>query len=399
MNQKKIRTLRANSDIRQDIVTFDSSVSSPSNIEETYLLQSEITDAQGKAVISEVKNGTYSLEVLATDYNEVYNQMNLVVTSNRDILINITPLYGVTIQVKNSSAANIEGAVVKLTPSNGVQETKNTDVNGQATFTSVPGGVYTIEISKENYQTLSTTGTITEVGETVTINYILAIMPKLVQITTAQSNYQLDTTYKYVSMLVVGKGARSNGEANIVIGGGSGMVVYKKNLEILSGTFSAINVDFTNDTLVYLLPEVGSTSEDSYIEAGNGSGYSGGSTVQYWLNGISVLDQLDGYGSNGGGNGRTGSSASTYGGGGSSGNSDRLTGGPGGDGPFGYQGNLGGATTKGTVIPLTSIFGGNGKGGNAYFGGGTSRGGGAGGWNAYGPGDGIVCLYYHNDPL
>ena len=222
-------------------------------------------------------------------------------------------------------------------------------------------------------------------------------------------------------MLVVGKGARSNGEANIVIGGGSGMVVYKKNLEILSGTFSAINVDFTNDTLVYLLPEVGSTSEDSYIEAGNGSGYSGGSTVQYWLNGISVLDQLDGYGSNGGGNGRTGSSASTYGGGGSSGNSDRLTGGPGGDGPFGYQGNLGGATTKGTVIPLTSIFGGNGKGGNAYFGGGTSRGGGAGGygagygldnqpssdhksygaggWNAYGPGDGIVCLYYHNDPL
>lgn len=71
MNQKKIRTLRANSDIRQDIVTFDSSVSSPSNIEETYLLQSEITDAQGKAVISEVKNGTYSLEVLATDYNEI----------------------------------------------------------------------------------------------------------------------------------------------------------------------------------------------------------------------------------------------------------------------------------------------------------------------------------------
>ena len=421
MNQKKIKTLRANSDIRQDIVTFDSSVSSPSNIEETFLLQSAVTNAQGKAVISEVKNGTYSLEVLATDYNEVYNQTNLVVTSNKDVLINITPLYGVTIQVKNSSAANIEGAVVKLTPSNGIQETKNTDVNGQAIFTAVPGGVYTIEISKENYQTVSTAGVI-EGGETVTFDYTLAIMPKLVQITSNQSNYQLDTTYKYVSMLVVGKGARSNGEANVVIGGGSGMVVYKKNLEILSGTFSAINVDFTNDTLVYLLPEVGSTSEDSYIEAGNGSGYYGGSTVQYWLNGISVLDQLDGYGSNGGGNGQTGSSASTYGGGGSNGNSDRLTGGLGGDGLFGYQGGLGGATTKGTVIPLTSIFGGNGKGGNAYYGSGTSRGGGAGGYGAgygldnqsssdhksygaggwnktYGPGDGIVCLYYHNDPL
>ena len=420
MNQKKIRTLRANSDIRQDIVTFDSSVSSPSNIEETYLLQSEITDAQGKAVINEVKNGTYSLEVLATDYNEVYNQANLVVTSNRDILINVTPLYGVTIQVKNSSAANIEGAVVKLTPSNGIQETKNTDVNGQAIFTAVPGGVYTIEISKENYQTVSTAGAI-EGGETVTFNYTLAIMPKLVQITTAQSNYQLDTTYKYVSMLVVGKGARSNGESNVVIGGGSGMVVYKKNFEILPGTFSAINVDFTNNTLVYLLPEVGSTSEDSYIEAGNGDAYMGAGTVNYWLNGVSVLDQLDGYGSNGGGNGKTGSSASTFGGGGSNGNSSSQSGGSGGDGTFGYAGNLGGGHTKGTVIPLTSIFGGNGKGGNAYYNGGTSRGGGAGGygagygldnqpssdhksygaggWNAYGPGDGIVCLYYHNDPL
>ena len=207
-------------------------------------------------------------------------------------------------------------------------------------------------------------------------------------------------------MLVVGKGARSNGEANAVIGGGSGMVVYKKNLEILSGTFSAINVDFTNDTLVYLLPEVGSTSEDSYIEAGNGSGYYGGSTVQYWLNGISVLDQLDGYGSNGGGNGQTGSSASTYGGGGSNGNANNSNGGSGGDGTFGHQGGTGGITrTKGTIIPLNSIFGGSGLGGGSYGSAGGYSGGDTGGygqgvsyrWNYQSAG--LVCLYYHNDPI
>ena len=428
MNQKKIRTLRANSDIRQDIVTFDSSVSSPSNIEETYLLQSEITDAQGKAVISEVKNGTYSLEVLATDYNEVYNQANLVVTSNRDILVNVIPLYGVTIQVKNSSAVNIEGAVVKLTPSNGVQETKNTDANGQAIFTAVPGGVYTIEISKENYQTVSTAGVI-EGGETVTFDYTLAIMPKLVQITSNQSNYQLDTTYKYVSMLVVGKGyvVPYSSTTPTGYGGGSGMVAYKKNVAISSmGTATKIDVGFDSQQGSPTATKTGtylryhetdySTSNERLISAANAIDRNGAVYVYFYKGSILSIDELDGYDSN------AGSNNYLYGGGGSNGNSDRLTGGPGGDGPFGYQGGLGGATTKGTVIPLTSIFGGNGKGGNAYYSAGTSRGGGAGGYGAgygldnqpssdhksygaggwnktYGPGDGIVCLYYHNDPL
>ena len=416
MNQKKIRTLRANSDIRQDIVTFDSSVSSPSNIEETFLLQSAVTNAQGKAVISEVKNGTYSLEVLATDYNEVYNQTNLVVTSNRDILINVTPLYGVTIQVKNSSAVNIEGAVVKLTPSNGVQETKNTDANGQATFTAVPGGVYTIEISKENYQTVSTTGVIEE-GETVTFDYTLAIMPKLVQITSNQSNYQLDATYKYVSMLVVGKG----GATITSYGGGSGMVIYKKNMEIIPGTFSAIGVNFDNDTLVYLLSEVGAVASN-YIQAGNGNLGDGATAVQYWLNGSSAVDQLDGYGSNGGGGKITNNIVKNAGtaGGGSAGDGSQLgTAGKGGDGTFGYRGYGGGSgVSKGSVIPIYSIFQGYAAGGQGYYAD-NSNAGGAGGygsgnsWNTsgkpdYGAGanggnrnisDGIVCLYYHIDPL
>lgn len=415
MNQKKIRTLRANSDIRQDIVTFDSSVSSPSNIEETYLLQSEITDAQGKAVISEVKNGTYSLEVLATDYNEVYNQANLVVTSNRDILINVTPLYGVTIQVKNSSAANIEGAVVKLTPSNGIQETKNTDVNGQAIFTAVPGGVYTIEISKENYQTVSTGGVI-EGGETVTFDYTLAIMPKLVQITTAQSNYQLDTTYKYVSMLVVGKGyvVPYSSTTPTGYGGGSGMVAYKKNVAISSmGTATKIDVGFDSQQGSPTATKTGtylryhetdySTSNERLISAANAIDRNGAVYVYFYKGSILSIDELDGYGSN------AGSNNYLYSGGGS--NADN---GAGGDGTFGHQGGTGGITaTKGTVIPLTSIFGGYGKGGSSYGSGTLPYYGSAGGYSGgdtggYGQGvcyrwnyqsAGLVCLYYHNEPI
>lgn len=421
MNQKKIRTLRANSDIRQNIVTFDSSVSSSSNIEEAFLLQSAVTNAQGKAVISEVKNGTYSLEVLATDYNEVYNQTNLVVTSNKDVLINITPLYGVTIQVKNSSAANIEGAVVKLTPSNGIQETKNTDVNGQAIFTAVPGGVYTIEISKENYQTVSTGGVI-EGGETVTFDYTLAIMSKLVQITSNQSNYQLDTTYKYVSMLVVGKGVRFSGS----YGGGSGMIIYKKNFEISSFYEGQIDQIQFSKTTTYD-PKITGTSvlmsldrNEDYVReicAQDALNQNGADTLHYTLGPTDITFELDGYGSNGGGGYiRTSGTVVGYAGGGSNGDADGDIPGVGGDGKFGYKGggsNAGIGITKGTIIPLTSIFSGTGKGGRGSA---SLGGGGAGGYSdgnievtGYGNGlaagasytqsQGIVCLYYHNEPI
>ena len=213
-------------------------------------------------------------------------------------------------------------------------------------------------------------------------------------------------------MLVVGKGAKVSGS----YGGGSGMVAYKKNMEIIPGTFSAISVNFTNDTLVWLLAEVGA-SASNYIQAGNGNLGDGATAVQYWLNGSSAVDQLDGYGSNGGGGYiRTSGTVVGYAGGGSNGDADGDIPGVGGDGKFGYKGggsNAGIGITKGTIIPLTSIFSGTGKGGRSSV---SLAGGGAGGYGdgnievtGYGNGlaagasytqsQGIVCLYYHNDPI
>ena len=218
-------------------------------------------------------------------------------------------------------------------------------------------------------------------------------------------------------MLVVGKG----GATTTSYGGGSGMVAYKKNMEIIPETFSAISVNFTNDTLVWLLSEVGAVASN-YIQAGNGNLSDGATAVQYWLNGDSAVDQLDGYGSNGGGGKFSNNVVKNAGtaGGGSAGNGSYLgTAGKGGDGTFGYQGYGGGTgVSKGNVIPVYSIFQGYAAGGGGQYDDNTNAGG-AGGygsgssWNAsgkpdYGAGanggnrnisDGIVCLYYHNDPL
>ena len=68
-------------------------------------------------------------------------------------------------------------------------------------------------------------------------------------------------------------------------------------------------------------------------------------------NSVDILDELDGYGSN------SGSNSYTKGGGGT-----------GGDGTFGFGGN-GTSVSKGTIIPLSSIFEGTGAGGSCYNGG------------------------------
>jgi hypothetical protein len=248
-------------------------------------------------------------------------------------------------------------------------------------------------------------------------------MPKLVQITSNQSNYQLDTTYKYVSMLVVGKGyvVPYSATTPTGTGGGSGMVVYVKNWQTKSsfGYYNRINTISFGDT--YTLLEVdrainanGSIQHHYHqIQAGNANSRDGAALVA-WIANVGEpsqsdwTSQLDGYGSN------AGSNSYLYGGGGSNGNANNSNGGSGGDGTFGHQGGTGGtAVTKGTIIPLNSIFGGSGLGGGSYGSGTLSYYGSAGGYSGgdtggYGQGvsyrwnyqsAGLVCLYYHNDPI
>lgn len=214
-------------------------------------------------------------------------------------------------------------------------------------------------------------------------------------------------------MLVVGKGAQQTVDPQ---GGGSGLVIYKKNVEIAPIIASQIPVqitgDFLNGNITGTAVEWESQNSTYRIVASNGSYEAGGNNPYFGINSTNQPTELDGYGSNSGGLYQGG----VYQGGpGSSNNTSNNKGGPGGDGTFGFGNGV--KVTKGTIIPLTTIFKGNGKGGEGYgygdqpycgSGGGYSAGD-EGGYN-YGGGrnnrfksDGtvswIVLFYYHNDPL
>ena len=146
-----------------------------------------------------------------------------------------------------------EGATVAFTDSDGIV-TNAEATNGAATINKVPAGEYFVSISLDGYEDATYSGNI-EVSSNLEIEleYTLTAMPKLVQITTDQTNYQLDNSYEYLSMLVVGKG----GMGSIGLGAGSGMVIYKKNISmdsidnaILSEVKGDIAVDSITGTKV-----------------------------------------------------------------------------------------------------------------------------------------------------
>ena len=165
-------------------------------------------------------------------------------------------------------------------------------------------------------------------------------------------------------MLVVGKGyvVPYSSTTPTGYGGGSGMVAYKKNVAISSmGTATKIDVGFDSQQGSPTATKTGtylryhetdySTSNERLISAANAIDRNGAVYVYFYKGSILSIDELDGYGSN------AGSNNYLYNGGGSKDNGNVNIQYTGGDGTFGHQGGTGGITaTKGTIIPLTSIF-------------------------------------------
>ena len=264
-----------------------------------------------------------------------------------------------------------------------------------------------------------------------TIQVPLTKLPKLELITSGIKDKVLDSAYTYVSMLIVGMGGDYGNNTDSTGAGGGGGVIYAPNIRITD--LPKINITF----LTYTSVDDGGSTNFTCYKGQNGEPYDwkkGGQGGQAASVGtFSVVTA----GGNGGGNG--GYTFYPGGGGGSKAETLKEIGGAGGDGTFshragrgsigsGIAGGLGGSPSNTQIIPLTSIFNGTGKGGDAsesinggggggggYGNGGNAvignylppgyGGGGAGvpnseGGSNYGKGGtGIVCLYYHNDPI
>lgn len=397
----------------KDIMIWDSSISDPSNITILSELASGVTNSSGQVQLPDIGYGTKVIEVEETPSTKKYFESVLIDSDSKQIAV--TPTYTVIITTN-------KGATVVFTDSDGIV-TNAEAANGTITINKVPAGEYSINVTLDGYTPVNITGTIEQTTDTtLNLDYTLNRLPKLVQVTTVPDGfYTLDTSYKYLSVLVVGKGYRAESTPT---GGGSGTVAYKKNLLVADMKNVTIEEDRSgpgtvNTGTMFMWDSI-NIADRFVIIAPNATSINGGAIPQYMKNSVDILDELDGYGSN------SGSNSYTKGGGGSSADGTSGVGGTGGDGTFGFGGN-GTSVSKGTIIPLSSIFGGTGAGGSSYNIGDYPYQGSGGGYSSgdslgpnYGGGANyrfghatsvpsggstdsvpawIICLYYHDTEL
>jgi len=409
-----------------------------------------------------VAYGQYILYVPEGDFSKETSQSITVNSEGMQVQVNLTPLYMVQVKV------NPTGGNVEFTDSEGQ---KHTGSAGPATYTArfdkIPAGNYQIKITSSGFSDFSTTGSISGVYQTsVNLEYTLTKPNKLVQITSDQSNYQLDTSYKYVSLLIVGRGGEKfeywdSWDQFVLTGGTTGQIVYIPNIlmsDISNGqinkiTFSSIpntggwtegteySIRLGTTTYEYRayngkdnaqndadrpMPQESRLGNYSVYNAKSSGGFAAHMTGTFYCSGSP---------------GSQNAKEETYS---STGRRIQPDGAPGGDGKYGfkssYEDTVLGKVTKpiqsSVVIPVQSIFGGTSKGESGYLNtlsgqrsgasvwggagyggseftspdGGTTRIAGYGSGqesspadddagNITKPGEGIFCIYYHNEPI
>lgn len=409
-----------------------------------------------------VAYGQYILYVPEGDFSKETSQSITVNSEGMQVQVNLTPLYMVQVKV------NPTGGNVEFTDSEGQ---KHTGSAGPATYTArfdkIPAGNYQIKITSSGFSDFSTTGSISGVYQTsVNLEYTLTKPNKLVQITSNQSSYQLDTSYKYVSLLIVGRGGEnfeywSSWNEFALMGGTTGQIVYIPNIlmsDISNGqinkiTFSGVpnggvwtygteysirlgittyeyraynGKDNAQNDADYPMPQESRLGNYSVYNAKSSGGFAAHMRGTFYCSG-----------SPGSQNAKEESASST-------GPRMQPSGAPGGDGRYGYKsfyedtvlGDVTEPIQSSVVIPVQSIFGGTSKGeagylntnsgtragaslwGGAGYGGSnfTSSDGGKTRIAGYGsgqqcspadddagnitkPGEGIFCIYYHNEPI
>lgn len=428
----------------------------------TTVLQTANIGGNGSGNFTNLVYGKYVLYVAESNNAKEKRQEITVNSEGMQVQMNLIPLYNLVVKVLPS------GGNVTFTGSDGVQKQASANVSNNATFHKIPAGNYSINVTGDaGFEPINTTGVIEQTADqTVNLEYTLTKPNKLVQITSDQSNYQLDTSYKYVSLLIVGRGGEKfeywqSWVEFVLMGGTTGQIVYIPNIlmsDISNGqinkiTFSSVpNTGPWTDGTEYSI-RLGMTTYEYKAYNGNGSAYN---DADYPMPQRSRLGNYSVYNAKSSG-GFAAHKRGTFYCSGSPGSQNakeesasnlgprmQPDGAPGGDGRYGYKssyentvfGDITEPIQSSVVIPVQSIFGGTSKGeagylntgsgkrtgasayggagyGGSYFtspDGGTTRIAGYGSGqesspadddagNITKPGEGIFCIYYHNEPI
>jgi hypothetical protein len=409
-----------------------------------------------------VPYGQYILYVPEGDFSKETSQSVTVNSEGMQVQVNLTPLYMVQVKV------NPTGGNVEFTDSEGQ---KHVGLAGPATYTArfdrIPAGNYQVKITSSGFSDFSTTGSIENVWqESVNLEYTLSKPNKLVQITSNQSSYQLDTSYKYVSLLIVGRGGEkfeywSSWDEFALMGGTTGQIVYIPNIlmsDISNGQINKITFSGVPNAGVWTYGteysiRLGITTYEYKAYNGNGSAYN---DADYPMPQGSRLGNYSVYNAKSSGgfaahmrgtfycSGSYGSQNAKEESASNLGPRIQPDGAPGGDGRYGYKssyentvfGDITEPIQSSVVIPVQSIFGGTSKGESGYLNTLSGQRTGASSWGGAGyggsyftspdggktriagygsgqesspadddagnitkPGEGIFCIYYHNEPI
>lgn len=428
----------------------------------TTVLQTANIGGNGSGNFTNLVYGKYVLYVAESNNAKEMRQEITVNSEGMQVRMNLIPLYDLVVKVL------LSGGNVTFTGSDGVQKQASTNASNNAVFYKIPAGNYSINVTGDaGFEPINATGVIEQTADqTVNLEYTLTKLNKLVQITSDQSNYQLDTSYKYVSLLIVGRGGEKfeywdSWNEFALMGGTTGQIVYIPNIlmsDISNGQINKITFSGVPNERVWTygteysirlgittyeyrayngrdnaqndadlpMPQESRLSNYSVYNAKSSGGFAAHMIGEFYCSGSP---------------GSQNAKEETYS---STGLRIQPDGAPGGDGKYGfkssYEDTVLGKVTKpiqsSVVIPVQSIFGGTSEGaagylntlsgqrtgasswggagyGGSYFtspDGGTTRIAGYGSGqqcspadddagNITKPGEGIFCIYYHNEPI
>lgn len=426
------------------------------------VLQTANIGGNGSGNFTNLVYGKYVLYVAESNNAKEKRQEITVNSEGMQLQMNLIPLYDLVVKVLPS------GGNVTFTGSDGVQKQASTNVSNNAAFYKIPAGNYSINVTGyAGFEPINTTGVIEQTADqTVNLEYTLTKPNKLVQITSDQSNYQLDTSYKYVSLLIVGRGGEKfeywdSWNEFALMGGTTGQIVYIPNILMSDISNGQINkITFSS------IPNTGSWAEGTEYSIRLGittyeyRAYNGKDNAQndadYPMPQGSRLGNYSVYNAKSSGgfaahmrgtfycSGSPGSQPAKEESASNLGPRMQPDGAPGGDGRYGYKSSyentvLGDVTKpiqSSVVIPVQSIFGGTSKGAPGYLNTESGKRTGASAWGGAGyggsyftspdggttriagygsgqesspadddagnitkPGEGIFCIYYHNEPI
>jgi uncharacterized membrane protein len=429
----------------------------------TTVLQTANIGGNGSGNFTNLVYGKYVLYVAESNNAKEMRQEITVNSEGMQVQMNLIPLYNLVVKVLPS------GGNVTFTDSDGVQKQASTNVSNNAAFYKIPAGNYSINVTGDTgFEPINTTGVIEQTADqTVNLEYTLYKPNKLVQITSDQSNYQLDTSYKYVSLLIVGRGGNSylawdSWDSFILAGGTTGQIVYIPNIlitDIVGGKIDKIEFSSVPNNQVWVTGTEYSITFPS--ETYNYKAYNGqiSSFQEAYSSGVPKNDKLYNYavynGKSSGGiaahyrnnfycSGSYGSQNTKEESVSIAGARMQPEGAPGGDGKYGFRssyetklfGNYTRPVASSITIPVQSIFGGTSKGASGYLNTESGQRTGASAWGGAGyggsdftspdggktrivgygsgqqcspadddagnitkPGEGIFCIYYHNEPI